>query len=461
MSSHPVRKTTHEGMHACVVEQNGVRQVCVTAVPRCGGSLREQVRDALSAIDRVMRAEGAAAAVVQQTVFMADAAPMAACRQGARDFYGTDLPATSYIPQPPCDGSLLTIEALGLASSGSPLDIHRLSEQLVVVRHHGSAWVFASQAVPRTSAPGTYEKTICAFQHLRRLLPRADARLDQVIRTWLYLGDIVAEEGDSQRYKELNRGRTDCFEGVHFLQDLLPKGSPEPVFPASTGIGTNGRGLSISALAIVSDADDVLAVPLENPRQTSAFAYAASYSPKSPKFSRAMALCHGPDTTLFISGTASITNSETRHLDDPVAQTHETLDNIAALISQDNLARHGLPGRGTSLDGLGVIRVYIKNLADYPAIRAACESRLGAVPAAYVVADVCRDDLLVEIEGIAYAERAGPPLAAAHHPCRGRHALTVEKPMLCPHACPERLDCPLAVLPNGTHPAGVPLGVVS
>jgi len=56
MSSHPVRKTTHEGMHSCVVEQHGVRQVCVTAVPRCGGSLRDQVHDVLSAIDRVMQA---------------------------------------------------------------------------------------------------------------------------------------------------------------------------------------------------------------------------------------------------------------------------------------------------------------------------------------------------------------------------------------------------------------------
>ena len=48
--------------------------------------------------------------------------------------------------------------------------------------------------------------------------------------------------------------------------------------------------------------------------------------------------------TIFISGTASITDSETRHIDDAAAQTDETLNNIEALIGEENLGRHGLPG---------------------------------------------------------------------------------------------------------------------
>ena len=118
-------------------------------------------------------------------------------------------------------------------------------------------------------------------------------------------------------------------------------------------------------------------MPLENPRQTSAFDYAAHYSPKTPKFSRAMALSCGNYATIFVSGTASITNSETRHVGDAVAQTHETLDNIAALISEENLCRHGLPGLGTSLDGLGLVRVYIKRQEDYANVRAAVREAAG------------------------------------------------------------------------------------
>lgn len=454
MSTHLVCKIARERSHHSVVELNGVSHIFAAVVPRVGASLRDQARDALETMADVMSAEGAAGAVIHQAVFVANSEWIAACRQIVREFYGRDMPATSYIPQPPCEGKPLTIEAMGLGRGRDKVDIQRISDQVVVTRHDGVAWVYADHAVPRTSALGVYEKTICSYQHLRRLLPDAGARLDQVLRLWLHLGGIVDDDGPIQRYKELNRARTDVYQHVRFLTDRLPEGYTGPAFPASTGIGTGGRSITLSALAVVSDADDVVAVPLENPRQTAAYAYSAGYSPASPKFSRGLALCHGEDTTLFISGTASITNSETRHVGDVVAQTHETLENITALISEVNLSRHGLPGRGTALEGLGVARVYIKRPQDCAKVRAVCEERLGAVPASYVIADVCRPDLLVEIEGIAFSRQ--DPVASSAAP---RHRWTASVPAClgcgqngqcapyCPETCPERLLCPNAVLP--------------
>ena len=119
-----------------------------------------------------------------------------------------------------------------------------------------------------------------------------------------------------------------------------------------------------------------------------------------------MALSCGQYTTIFVSGTASITASETRHVGDAAGQTGETLDNIAALISEDNLQQHNLPGLGAALDGLGLVRVYIKRAEDYPAVRAVCEQRLGELPTIYAIGDVCRPELLVEIEGIAFSCKA-------------------------------------------------------
>lgn len=450
MTTLPVCKSPRCGAHHSIAELNGVTHVLVTALPQTGATFEEQVRDVLTAVDQAMRSQGATGAVIHQTVFLASPDLIEPCRELLRRHYGLDMPATTYIPQPPCGGELVAIEALGFGGGREKMAIDRVSEQVVVVRQDGVTWVYADDAVPITSAEGVYEKTICSYQHLRRLLPAGGARLDQVIRTWLYLGDIVDDNGPMQRYKELNRGRTDVYDGVAFMAERLPETySNGPVYPASTGIGTEGRGLYISALALVSDNDDVIAVPLENPRQTAAFAYCASYSPKSPKFSRALALCCGNATTLFISGTASITNSETVHIGDVVGQTHETLDNIAALIGEDNLAGHKLPGRGTTLDHLGVIRVYIKNRADYPAVHAACEARLPTVPKVYVVADVCRPDLLVEIEGIAFSHRV--PVPGDPHPApRARCATGTANPtacnLLCPDGCPERFGCPHAVL---------------
>ena len=449
-----VRKIARERSHLAVVELNDVCHVFASVVPSAGATLRDQARDALEAIADVMSAEGAAGAVIHQAVFVADSKSIAACRQIIREFYGRDMPATSYIPQPPCEGELLAIEAMGLGRGREKVDIQRISDQVVVTRHDGVAWVYADHAVPRTSSEGVYEKTICSYQHLRRLLPEAGARLDQVLRTWLCLGGIVDDDGPTQRYKELNRARADVYQHVPFLNDRLPKGYTGPAFPASTGVGTAGRSISISALAVVSDVDNVVAIPLENPRQTAAYSYSSAYSPTSPKFARGLALCCGADATLFISGTASITNSETRHVGDVVAQTHETLENITALISEDNLSRHGLPGRGTTLEGLGVARVYVKRAQDHARVRAVCEQRLGAVPVSYVVADVCRPDLLVEIEGIAFSHQAQAALSAAPlrrcagrtETCHGGCGKDDERAPYCPETCPERLLCPNAVL---------------
>ena len=154
----------------------------------------------------------------------------------------------------------------------------------------------------------------------------------------MYLGDIVGPEGETQRYKELNRARTDFYRDVHFGNNHVAPGAVGNIYPASTGIGTDGSDVLMSCIALATSRDDVRLVPLENPLQTSAFDYAARYGPKSPKFARAMAVVAGSTATIFVSGTASITDSTSRHPDDVEAQTRQTLDNIEALISAGNFA---------------------------------------------------------------------------------------------------------------------------
>lgn len=401
-----VRKVSSDGVGYSVVELNDVRHVFAAAVPRTGSTLKEQAVDALRTIEAVAHEEGTRGSIVHQAVFVADATQIPACRQIIRDFYGDEMPATTYVPQQPCDGKLLAIEALGVGRGMGGVEIERISEQLVINRHNGIAWVHCAQVMPEAGCTGAYQRAISGFRRMRDLLAKVNVRFDQVIRTWLYLGGIVDGEGDLQRYKELNRARTDFYDGIPFLKDRLPAGQHPPViYPASTGIGSDDHDIMMSSIALVTDRKDILAMPLENPRQTSAFDYSREYGPKSPKFARAMALSCGGYATVFISGTASITSSDTQHFDDVEAQTHETLSNIEALISDSNLCRHGMPGLGTTLDNLALVRVYIKRKEDYARCRAACEARLGELPTIYAIADVCRPELLVEIEGIAFSER--------------------------------------------------------
>ena len=132
MAAHAMCKASHQGIGFATVELFDIRHVLATAVPRCGCTLREQAEDALHRLDVVFRAEGARQSVIHQTVFLAEPGHIDECRQIIGDFYGADLPATSYVPQPPCGGTLLSIEAHGVARGRSEVEIERVSEQLVL-----------------------------------------------------------------------------------------------------------------------------------------------------------------------------------------------------------------------------------------------------------------------------------------------------------------------------------------
>ena len=244
----------------------------------------------------------------------------------------------------------------------------------------------------KSAAGSVYDRTLSAFRSADELLAAAGFRFDEVVRTWLYLGDITGMEGQAQRYRELNRARSDFYRDLNFSAGR-PKGdSPifvdtkigtvpsKPVFPASTGIGAGGKDVTISCIAMRAERPGVALVPLENPRQTSAFDYAHQYGSESPKFCRAMAVAVGDYATTFVSGTASITASETRHVDDVRRQTLETLDNIEALIAAENFRNHGLGGFGAKLGDLALARVYLKRPEDYAQARAICEGAWANCP---------------------------------------------------------------------------------
>jgi enamine deaminase RidA (YjgF/YER057c/UK114 family) len=414
-----IRKESQSGVGYSVVELGGVRHVFVAAVARQGTNIRQQAEDALRTIERLIKEESAPGSIVMQSVFLRDLADEAACREVMCDFYGKAVPATTYIPQPPCEGKLLAIEALGVGGGRGEVEIIRKGEQTVITRHDGIAWVHVAHVHPKSAEGSVYDRTLSAFRWADELLAAAGFRFEEVVRTWLYLGDITGMEGQAQRYRELNRARADFYRDLKFAAGR-PKGdSPifvdtkigtvpdKPVFPASTGIGAGGKDVTISCIAMRADRPGVMLVPLENPRQTSAFDYAHQYGSESPKFCRAMAVAAGDYATTFVSGTASITASETRHLDDVRRQTQETLDNIEALIAADNFRGHGLAGFGATLGDLALARVYLKRHEDYAQARAICESRLGELPTIYAVGDICRSELLVEIEGIAFSRRQG------------------------------------------------------
>ncbi len=223
----------------------------------------------------------------------------------------------------------------------------------------------------------------------------ADLGYPYVFRVWNFLSDINGVNGDGlEVYRDFCVGRAEAF-------DRWPG---DAVMPAATGVGARGGGVAFYFLA----ARSVRPVPVENPDQVPAYHYPAAYGPRAPSFARATYLGR-PDGTaghLYVAGTASIRGHRSVHRDDVDRQVARTLVNISRVVGHENLAAHGVAG-GYSVADLRNVKVYVRRPEDLQRVRRLCRDAFA--PEADVVflnVDICRSDLLVEIEGVVMPEPA-------------------------------------------------------
>lgn len=203
-----------------------------------------------------------------------------------------------------------------------------------------------------------------------------------LLRVWNYLPRINEIENGVERYRQFNIGRQDAFAACG--RELTGR------VPAASALGVDGGALEIGFFATRSALEAV-----ENPRQVSAYHYPADYGPRSPTFSRAAVARLAGQDLLFISGTASIVGHRTLHPADVAAQTRETLVNIGSVLNEANRVATAC---GATVADLCCL-VYVRRAQDLPAVRAEVCAALGDdAGVCYVQADVCRADLLVEIE---------------------------------------------------------------
>lgn len=230
-----------------------------------------------------------------------------------------------------------------------------------------------------------------AFADLVNLLDQAGLEMKHIIRQWNYLEDILGFDGEEQRYQEFNNVRSRYYgDAFH-----------EKGYPAATGIGMNRGGVIIEFVAVKSD--EVISKPVDNPGQISAHKYSNEVLvgdecvlKTTPKFERARYLELQDKKLILISGTASIVGEKTMGVNDPVMQTEVTIENIQRLYSEEVLQSIS---DGKLEARYGHARVYVKYRKDFPAIRRALKKHYGNLPVVYIIADICRNDLLVEIEG--------------------------------------------------------------
>ena len=229
------------------------------------------------------------------------------------------------------------------------------------------------------------ESVSTAYGQVRRSVSRLGRH---PIRFWNFvpaINDLM--DGGLERYMVFNAGRFEAYTQWYGLP-----GAFGPTLATASAVGTTGADLVIYCLAA-----DAPGEAIENPRQTPAWRYSSAYGPRPPCFARATRIVLDGRRLLLVGGTASIVGEASLHAGDPVAQTAETLANLARLIAA---ARDGAD-RGASLDRLADLRVYVRRAEDaalvFGLVRAACP----ALTPDIVAASICRPELLVEIEGVA------------------------------------------------------------
>ncbi len=202
----------------------------------------------------------------------------------------------------------------------------------------------------------------------------------ELVRFWNYIPFINEGTGDAENYKRFCCGRLRAFTKQNF-EDIQ--------FPAASAVGHYQDGITVCALSA-----SYSATHHANPRQVDAFKYPRQYGPSSPSFARATTIELADQRLCFISGTASILGHNSVHRGDLRLQLYTTNDNILYLLKETGFKRANVR----------TLRVYLRNQEDTPDCQKIVSELFPDTNAIYLHADICREDLLVEIECFCVAD---------------------------------------------------------
>lgn len=360
---HGVQRLRTDGFTVTTWESHGSRLFQLVAgreaLPSSPRALANRLNRAAASLD---------AELVQAMVF---AGPGAA----AREVEGApwDCPAFWILGDRAPAWSTTGMQALAVSGARSIEHVEHHGRLVGTIREddcfrHGH---FADLRSPEAGKKGRKEQAEEVLDLIRDLVEGHRFGLPGLVRTWFYNDRIL------DWYDVFNQVRNTFFERHEIFGGLVP---------ASTGIGAghpSGAALAAGAYAVVGRGGGVPARALPSPLQCPAVDYLSA-------FSRAAEVDSGDHSEVLVSGTASIEpGGATVHVDDFMAQVDLTMRVMHAILAEQGM------------DWADVVRgvAYIKDLANLPRWDSyAAEHCLENLPLSIAQGDVCRDDLLFEVE---------------------------------------------------------------
>ena len=224
------------------------------------------------------------------------------------------------------------------------------------------------QAADMGGSSESQARQVC--ERIEADLQAAGMAMRFVVRTWFYLDRIT------DWYETFNRVRTEFYRN---------RGMTDGHAPASTGVGaalSHGKAVVADVLAVRPTGGGVTVAPVTSPLQCPAQEYGSS-------FSRAVEIAGAGARTLLISGTASIgADGRTVHPGDTSAQIRRTLEVVEAILESKRMGWNDVTRSVAYLADIGERRLWERHRGD----------KGMSFPAAVTQCDICRRDLLFEIE---------------------------------------------------------------
>ena len=278
----------------------------------------------------------------------------------ARHFFGDSEPALSYVLQPVPDAPLV-MEVHSYCPESDERILYRHYDNIpyVLLENESGRFLFAGGFQGDDPCADMEQWSVEAFRQLKGVLEKESFPVNSIIRQWNYIEQITGYDGAGQHYQSFNNVRTAFYAGSDWSNG----------YPAATGIGMNMGGVLIDVDAAMFHTPDVFATPIDNKLQVAAHAYSEQVLEEARQ-----------KKTTAIRGEESLKGVGLER------QLQITMENIAQLIGDARLV---------------MLRVYLKNESDYEEARRGLESYGLNIPVSYLRAGVCREELLIEIEGIA------------------------------------------------------------
>jgi len=219
------------------------------------------------------------------------------------------------------------------------------------------------------------------IERAEKILRENGASYGDVVRTWFYLSDILGWYAAFNKVRNEKYGEFGIMPGPEDIKLFLP---------ASTGIqgeSPSGGACTMDLIAVLKS--EQCTRKLSNPTQLDAFRYGSA-------FVRASVVKNGDADIIYVSGTAAIDEHGVSLYPGNIrAQIDCTFDKVQTLLEQE----------GAKLQDICAATVFVKQPQFSEIFYERASARgLDDFPCVCIVADVCRDELLFEMDAEAVAK---------------------------------------------------------